>query len=788
MKKFFLFLFIFLGHYVFAQKQLAPLTIEKIMRDPKWIGTSPSNPYWSVDGRYLFFSWNPDGAPSDSVYYISIADRQPRKTNLAFRQANPGMPVVVWSGAYNSFVYVRDGDIFFRGINKKADIRITQTVETESNPQFIMDGSRIVFTRGSNLFAWDVASGTTIQLTNFQKGAAKEVILSPQEKWLQQEQLKTSEVLKTRKTKKEATDAANKTLLEKPIKIIYTEDRNINGLTISPTGRFISYRLTKPSTLAKNTIIPNYITESGFVTDIAGRTKVGMPEGATDFFVYDREADTVLQIKTDQIPGIGDEADFMKTKSVPDSVKKKNTARSVTIYGPVWNATGSNAIVDIRSNDHKDRWLMLLDAATGKLKLLDRIRDEAWIGGPGIISLVTKRDSIWIDENTFWYQTEANGYAHLHSYNISTSEKKELTTGNYEVQKVLLSQDKKYFYITTNEVHPGEQHFYRLAVKGGKPEKITSMGGANQVVISPDNKQLAILYSSSNKPWELYLQENKPGSKPNEITFKAQSEEFRSYAWRQPEVITFKAKDGALVYARLYQPSTQHPLKPAVIFVHGAGYLQNAHKWWSEYFREYMFNNLLADNGYTVLDIDYRGSAGYGRDWRTGIYRFMGGKDLSDHVDGAKYLVEKLGIDPKRIGIYGGSCGGFITLMGMFQHPETFAAGAALRSVTDWAHYNHPYTSNILNEPFTDSLSYSKSSPIYFAEGLKGHLLMCHGMVDVNVHFQDIVRLTQRLIELKKENWELAVYPVEDHGFVEPTSWMDEYKRILKLFETVLKK
>jgi dipeptidyl aminopeptidase/acylaminoacyl peptidase len=102
--------------------------------------------------------------------------------------------------------------------------------------------------------------------------------------------------------------------------------------------------------------------------------------------------------------------------------------------------------------------------------------------------------------------------------------------------------------------------------------------------------------------------------------------------------------------------------------------------------------------------------------------------------------------------------------------------------VTDWAHYNHPYTSNILNTPQADAEAYKKSSPIYFADGLKGALLICHGMVDVNVHFQDTVRLVQRLIELRKENWELAVYPVEDHGFVEPASWADEYKRILKLF------
>jgi dipeptidyl aminopeptidase/acylaminoacyl peptidase len=165
----------------------------------------------------------------------------------------------------------------------------------------------------------------------------------------------------------------------------------------------------------------------------------------------------------------------------------------------------------------------------------------------------------------------------------------------------------------------------------------------------------------------------------------------------------------------------------------------------------------------------------------------MGGKDLDDQVDGAKYLVEQCQADPKKIGLYGGSYGGFITLMAMFKYPGTFVAGAALRSVTDWSHYNHGYTSDILNTPVADSLAYARSSPIYYAEGLKGALLICHGMIDDNVHFQDVVRLVQRLIELGKDNWELAVYPLESHGFTEPSSWTDEYKRIFRLFEENLK-
>ena len=149
--------------------------------------------------------------------------------------------------------------------------------------------------------------------------------------------------------------------------------------------------------------------------------------------------------------------------------------------------------------------------------------------------------------------------------------------------------------------------------------------------------------------------------------------------------------------------------------------------------------------------------------------------------------MSEYGIDANRIGIYGGSYGGFITLMALFNSPGTFASGAALRSVTDWAHYNHGYTAPILNTPVEDSIAYYKSSPIYHAEGLEGKLLMLHGMIDTNVQFQDVVRLSQRLIELGKKDWALAVFPLERHGFIEASSWTDEYRRIYELFEETLR-
>jgi dipeptidyl aminopeptidase/acylaminoacyl peptidase len=783
------------------------LTVEKIMQDPRWIGISPSDPYWSADGRALFFQWAPEHASSDSLYYITREDPTPRLAPYSLRQSMPSRASVRYNSAHTAYTYDKDGDIYWVDNRDGVEKRITGTVDIESDPVFSYHDTRIVYTKNGDLFAWETATGLTTQLTDFRFTAAPPVTppLNAQEKWLRNEQLQYFGVLRDRKRKQDISDSTKKANKPKELKPLYLDDRKLNGLEISPDGRFITYSLFKAAEGVKTTFVPGFVTESGFTREIPGRTKVGAPRGSYSFFVFDREKDTILPLLTDQLPGITDLPDY--TKDYP-AVPGKAVSRDLLFNGPYWSEQGTHGVLDIRSRDHKDRWIMLLDAASGKLRLLDRQRDEAWIAGPGIGDGedFNVGNTGWIDENNFWFQSEASGYSHLYKVNVTTGEKVQLTHGAYEVLDAVLSKGKKYFYITTNEKDPGEQQYYRLPVTGGPAEQISTMKGANLVTLSPDEQQLAILNSYSNRPWELYVQDNEPAGHPSktgglrQITTKAMSPAFRAYPWRDPEIITFKARDGAMVRARIYRPagaSSSLPagsapanassLKPAVIFVHGAGYLQNAHKWWSYYFHEFMFNNLLADNGYTVLDIDYRGSAGYGRDWRTGIYRYMGGKDLTDQLDGVRWLEEHEGVDPKRIGIYGGSYGGFITLMAMFTEPHAFAAGAGLRSVTDWAHYNHEYTSNILNEPFSDSLAYRRSSPIYFAEGLKGHLLMCHGMVDENVHFQDIVRLTQRLVELGKNDWELAVYPLEDHAFVEPSSWTDEYKRIFKLFNTYLK-
>lgn len=765
-----------------AQAQsLGELTVEKIMRDPKWIGTAPSGINWSADSKTVFFNWNPDKAASDSLYKITLQNRTPQKISKKERLLLPSS-FGTYNKSFSKLLYEKSGDLFLLDVPSGKITQLTNTVGRESGAAFSGDEKKIIYSFDQNLYAWEISTGNISQVTDFRKGKKSATpSLGEQEKWLKQDQLAYMQVIKERNDRQNITRKIQKEEQPKRPKEIYIDDKSVDLSRLTPDGNFVVFRLSKRAT-TKSTIVPNYVTASGFTEDIQARTKVGAPLGTSELFVYDIKRDTVLQVKADSIPGINDTPAFTTAypkKDKKESKDKKPQLRSISFSTPVWSQDGKQMVLQVRAADNKDRWIALLDVATQTLTVIDRQHDDAWVGGPGGFTIG------WISDTKLWFVSEETGYAHLYTYDVVSKAKKALTSGKYEVQQAELNRSKKYFYIITNEVHPGEKHFYRLSVDGGKAERITTMAGAHEVELSPDEKMIAFRYSYTNKPWELFLMENKPGAKPQQIT-NSLTTEFKSYSWRDPVVTSFKARDGADVYTRIYKPAK--PNGAAVVFVHGAGYLQNAHKWWSSYFREYMFHNLLVDKGYTVLDMDYRASAGYGRDWRTGIYQFMGGKDLTDNVDGAAWLVKEHGIDPKRIGVYGGSYGGFITLMGLFTTPDVFAAGAALRPVTDWAHYNHGYTSAILNTPYADSIAYAKSSPIYHAEGLKGALLICHGMVDTNVHFQDVVRLSQRLIELGKDNWELAVYPVEDHGFVEPSSWTDEYKRILKLFEENLVK
>ena len=780
MKKFSYFVLLFLSFFGHSQN----LRLEDIMKGNEFIGHQPENHRWSIDGQTVLFDWNPSNEIGNSTYFWNTSLQSPQKATTS----NPvyDLDFMPTQKDYDVVYYTNQGVLYSYTKSTKKTKKIIQQTERINTIERGLNSNVIFFQQNRNVYQFNTKDFSIVQLTNFKPG--KESNAKEEEAtFLKSQQNELFQFVRDEEASSKWYQAKSKNKREKFPKEIYYDKSSLEQVKVSPDGKFVTFRLSDyPNQTSTN--VEHFITSDGFTESKRARAKVSTDGFSKHKFgIFNVEKDTTYYVSFSNLSGIKDKPKYFQEYDNLKDISDYETG--IVMMSPVYSKDGKNAVLEIRSQDNKHRWIVQLDLVSGKISELDHQHDEAWIAGPGIPNYSFGSGTLgFIDNSTIYFQSETTGFSHLYSFNLKTKKKEQLTKGNWEVREVKLSNDVKSFYITTTTTHPGNRSFYKLDIASKKMTGILTNDGNYEVELSPDEKTLLVRYSYKNKPWELYVGSNKPNSDLKQITFSTSSE-FKKYNWKTPEVISFKAEDGTNVYARLYQPKTENKNKAAVIFVHGAGYLQNAHNYWSTYHREYMFHNLLTDLGYTVLDIDYRASDGYGRDFRTGIYRHMGGKDLSDQLDGKKYLVQNLGIDTDRVGIYGGSYGGFITLMALLTKPGEFKAGAALRSVTDWAHYNQGYTSNILNFPETDPEAYRKSSPIYFANNLQDKLLMLHGMVDDNVQFQDIVRLTQRFIELGKKDWDLAVFPVEAHGFTETYSWVDEYRRILNLFnENLLEK
>jgi dipeptidyl aminopeptidase/acylaminoacyl peptidase len=796
---------------VLAQDSAPGVTLEQIMAHPDWISRPPEEPFWADDGSAVYFQRKRTGVELRDLYRLQLDGGEPR---LVLNRERGAVDVAggdlsedrAWK------VYSRQGDIYLKDLRSGSIRQLTRTADAETAPRFLAGDSRVAYTRGGSVYIHELASGLISQAAELrlEKDPAEPKELG----YLEEKEIRLFDVLRDRKEQREgARDAQRAEQKEDPTRAPLAwylgEGIEIAETSLSPNGEWMLV-ITQPKgggEPGKRPPMAEFVTESGYVETREVRPFVGTPRPANPtVLLLDLKKHEKHEIDLTALPGIHDDplkelrekAAKAKEKGAKDSKDSKDgkdkkakadekPAARVLEMGPVvWSDDGSRVGLLFWSYDNKDRWIATLEPPSAKLVTRHRISDPAWVNEYDFY------DFGWLKDNqTLWYLAEDTGYSHL--YLLPTAEKgakaRALTRGKLEVNAPVLTRDGKSFYYRANATHPGSFDIFRVDVESGKSEQVSKMGGLTSYVLSPDESRLLLTNSQITRPDELFVQAAQPGAEPRRLT-NTVSQAFLAEDWAVPEIVGVPSsytKDP--IWSRVYTPKDFDPKRkyPAVMFVHGAGYLQNAHSGWSTYFREFMFHTLLTQRGYVVIDMDYRASSGYGRDWRTAIYRQMGFPEVEDMEDGVAWLVRTKSVDPQRIGVYGGSYGGFLTFMALFRKPELFAAGAALRPVSDWSTYNHPYTANILNTPDVDPEAYTKSSPIEYAEGLNKPLLICSPMVDDNVLFQDSVRLVQRLIELKKENFETAIYPVEPHTFRQPTSWLDEYRRIFKLMETHVK-
>jgi len=569
-----------------------------------------------------------------------------------------------------------------------------------------------------------------------------------------------------------------------PPPVYMGKDVSIKASALSPDGRWLVV-ITEPKSANAGQAgqMPRYVTESGYEQTEKVRTRVGRnPPPGQSVWLVDMRDGHPRQIKLDGLPGINKDplANLRRRAGLPPHKGLRPVrieARGAASIA--WDGASGAVALMLHAVDNKDRCLVSIDPHSARVSSEHRLTDPGWINWD-------YNEFGWLPgTGRLWLLSEQSGYSHLY-VTSGNGRVRALTRGQWEVSAPQLLQGN--FFFLCNRASPAAYEVCRVPAAGGDVREVSaSDGGIEDFVLSPDGTQLLVRHSASYLPPQLALVGADGLLQPLTDT---RSDAYRQYEWLEPEYVDIPSRHGAgSIAGKYYGPKILEPGRryPIVLFVHGAGYLQNVTRRYPNYFREQMFHNLLVQRGYIVLDLDYRASKGYGRDWRTAIYRQMGHPELEDYLDGIEWLVmEKQGAREK-VGIYGGSYGGFMAFMALFREPGVFKAGAALRPVADWRHYNHSYTSNILNTPEIDPEAYLKSSPIEYAAGLQGHLLIAHGMIDDNVFYQDSVLLAQRLIELRKDKWEMASYPLERHGYVHADSWYDQYRRVLELFERTLK-
>ena len=795
------------------------LTIEQAMADPDWIGPPVEQTWWSVDGRALYYQVKQRGSSIRDVHRIELASGRDTLVDPQM-MANADAADAVFDRAHARAAFARSGDIFMRDLRTGHLTQVTRTPQPEASPQFSADGRSLHYRSGDDWFIYDIDGGVSGY------AAIVKADKDPQAKKpdaLGERQLRYFSTLRELKADHDAQNRHDEqfskgdaTRAPQPFHI--GDEVKIEGTSLSPDGRSLLV-VTSPKGYdeGKRGKLQQFVTESGYEEQEDERTRVGRNDPAPQsLLLLDLAKHEQHPLDVADLPGIHDDplkavreenekakrtsdndakagksADPKKSDKTSDKKDDKPKARAVRIVaggedggggGIAWSEDGQSLAIQIRSIDNKDRWIASVDFGAWKLASQHRLTDPAWINW-------NFNEFGWEKDNrTLWYVSEETGYAQLYT-KVPGGKARALTQGTFEVSAPLQSPDGKWFYLRANAQAPYAYDVYRVAVGGGALERVTALQGMQQFVLSPDGTHVALLHSTPYMPPQLAVVDTTGATAAHELT-DTRTPEYKALQWPVLDIVEVPSSHTKQpIYAKLYTPRDFDASRkyPAVLFVHGAGYTQNVHSGWPYYFREQMFHNLLTEHGYVVLDMDYRASEGYGRDWRDAIYRNMGHPELEDLVDGVHWLEKTHSVDAQRVGLYGGSYGGFMTLMALFRAPDVFKAGAALRPVTDWTQYNHEYTSNILNDPQLDPIAYERSSPIEFADGLKGALLICHGMIDNNVLFEDSVRLHQKLIELHKDNYEVAAYPMERHGFVHADSWLDEYKRIFKLFETNLK-
>jgi len=692
-----------------------PRSLEQLFTRPFAWGTPPSGVTWSRDGHTLAFLWNAEGQPFLDLYAYNPDTR--KLLRLTDLAAIPNLDP-----------------------EKDERLKRYQLPNTGLNGfELTRDGKRAAFTYLGDLYL--VPTDTASQPFRLTRTKLPEVSPQFSPDGTRLTYLRTGQLF--------SQDLSNGQLTQ------ISDADNIATYKWSPDGKRIFYTTRVPAG-NRQLLLPIYSGRTVTARPIP-HNLAGDEPGQSKLFTIAADGTGIAQV---MVPG-------------PWGAKVWAQAP------PQWSPDGEYLAQTVTHIGLKREQVLLLNASTGKAKVLHETNDPAWANG---MALGWSPDS-----KAVWFTSDADGFQHLYTVPIAGGKATQVTHGKWEIhrEQTLYGQDPQWIggwlYYTSTEAGPSERQFYRIQPDGSEKQRLSQGEGIRVGIASADGLHNAILTADLTHPLDLFV-DGAPVTKRT-------GDSFAKYPWPVTRFYTFPSReDHQIVAGKMLLPPGYKPNDrrhwPAIFFVHGSGYATSVLKQWGSYQEyRYVFNSWLANHGYVVFDIDYRGSSGYGRDWRTGVYLDMGGPDLQDVLGVVDYAKSLGNIDMRRCGIWGVSYGGFMTDMALFRAPGTFQAGAAFASVTDWENYNAFYTEQRLNSPKDNPEAYRRSSPITYAGELRDPLLIVHGMADSNVLFQDDVQLTEKLIHLNNTHFSEIFYPEENHGFAREESLIDSFRRTAAFFD-----
>ena len=608
------------------------------------------------------------------------------------------------------------------------------------------DGRAVLVTGGEDLWLVDAASGRLDRLT---RGSEKEEFptFSPDGKrvaFVRGNDLHAIELAGRAETR--LTRGGSETVHNGKLDWVYEEElasREGRGYEWSPDGRSIAYLR-----LDDGPIAPYPLTD--FLAVPAAVTWQRYPKAGSRNPIASFHVVGVDGTARGAVPPEGDDYVVPGFSWTPDS-------RAV-----------SYRVLNRSQNRQEVRLFSPADGASRKLLVEE---DPFWLN-------VVEPPRFLADGRYLW-KSERSGFPHLYLGSVSGGDPRPLTRGEWSVDKVAgVDETRGVVYFTATEEHVRRRSIYRVGLDGSGFAKIPGPPGTHVPLLSPDGRHLLDTFSTVGAPPVVALLD--ASGRPVRVV-DAPRDRLADYELGSTEAVIVTADDGAKLEARLVKPADFDPARkyPVIVYVYGGPHSQTVRDSWGS---TSLLDHLLASRGYLVWSVDNRGTSWRGHDWESAVFRDLGRRELADQLAGVRHLRTLPFVDPGRIGIWGWSYGGYMTLYAMTNAPDVWKCGVAGAPVTHWKFYDTIYTERYMRTPAENPEGYERSAPLSKAKDLTAPLLLIHGAADDNVHLQNTIAFVEELTRAGKP-YELQIQPRQKHGFHGAASVNSRNRAIVRFFE-----